>query len=140
MSHETRTLAEFIATTRFNDLPRGVVHEAQRHILDTLGAAVSGSTSESAEATRRATAHLSGTGDCTVIGRRARSNPFNAALTNGTAAYSTLMDDFYSSRGFVHPGNHVTPAALAMGEHLSSSGAALITAVVVGYEVSCRVA
>lgn len=140
MSHETRTLAEFIATTRFSDLPHGVVHEAQRHILDTLGAAVCGSTSDSAEATRRATAHLSGTGDCTVIGRRARSNPFNAALTNGTAAYSTLMDDFYSSRGFVHPGNHVIPAALAMGEHLSSGGAALITAVVVGYEVSCRVA
>jgi 2-methylcitrate dehydratase PrpD len=140
VSHETRTLAEFIAATRFDDLPEGVVHEAQRHILDTLGATICGSTSESAEATRRATARLDGAGACTVIGRRAHANPFNASLINGTAAYSTLMDDFYSSRGLVHPGNHVIPVALSMGEHLSSSGAALITAVVVGYEVSCRVA
>jgi 2-methylcitrate dehydratase PrpD len=138
MAHETRKLADFVSSTRYKDLPAAVVHEAKRHILDSLGAAVLGTNSEPANAVLKTIAILGGSQECTVIGHGGLSNPFNAALANGTAAYSTLMDDFYSGRGMVHPGNHVVTTALAMGEHVGIDGQSLIRSVVVGYEVSCR--
>jgi 2-methylcitrate dehydratase PrpD len=97
-----------------------------------------GADAEPAAAVRATIARLGGAQECTVIGQAGLSSVFNAALANGTTVYSTLMDDFYSGRGMVHPGNHVVPTALAVGEFAHGNGEAVLNAVVVGYEVSCR--
>lgn len=40
--HETRTLAEFVAQTQFDDLPPSLVDECKIAVLDTCGAACGG--------------------------------------------------------------------------------------------------
>jgi len=39
--NETRTLAEFVARLRYEDLPQAVVEQAGRIIVDTVGCAIS---------------------------------------------------------------------------------------------------
>jgi 2-methylcitrate dehydratase PrpD len=62
-----------------------------------------------------------------------------AALINGTAAHVSEIDDIYRD-GLYHPGAPTIAAAIAMGEAKGASGADLIRAVVVGYEIGCRIA
>src|SRR5262249_16842351 len=48
----SKELGRFIAGTQYDDLPGHVVAKAKRHILDTLGAALAGATSQEARRAR----------------------------------------------------------------------------------------
>ncbi|MGE4335428.1 MAG: MmgE/PrpD family protein [Pigmentiphaga sp.] len=61
-----------------------------------------------------------------------RASPRDAALVNGVAAHALDYDDV-GLQG--HPSAVLVPALLAEGEQRGSSGAALISAYVVGYEI-----
>lgn len=63
--------------------------------------------------------------------------PAAAALVNGTAAHALGLDDFHAPTT-VHPMVTVVPAALAASEAAGASGLRFLTAVVFGYEVTCR--
>ena len=61
-----------------------------------------------------------------------------ASLLNGTAGTMLELDEGNQyARG--HPGIHVVPAALAVGGRLAVSGADLILAIALGYEIGSRV-
>ena len=61
----------------------------------------------------------------------------NAAFANGMLAHADETDDFHPFTK-AHPGCSVVPAALALAERERASGAALIRAVVLGYDLGCR--
>ena len=61
----------------------------------------------------------------------------NAALANGMFAHADETDDFEPVTK-AHPGCAVVPAALAMAEREGRSGAELLAAVTLGYDVCCR--
>ena len=61
----------------------------------------------------------------------------NAAIANGMMAHADETDDSNGSAG-IHPGCAVLPAALAMGERENVSGADLVKAVVLGYDIGSR--
>ena len=83
---------------------------------------------------------LGGKEESTIIGEGGLFSLLHAPLANGTMAYSQMVDDLYlGPRGWVHPGNTVIPAALALGESRHISGADFLAALIVGYEVTCRV-
>ena len=138
MAGETRMLAEFISAASFEDLPAEVVHHAKRVILDHLGIATLGATSISAKKVVQTVKQLGGKEESTIIGEMGRFSPVWASLANGTMAYSQMIDDIYAARGWAHPGNAVISAALALTESRDVSGADFITAVVMGYEGTCR--
>jgi 2-methylcitrate dehydratase PrpD len=58
-----------------------------------------------------------------------------AAFANGISAHADESDD---SNDRLHPGCAVVPAAWAVAEREKQSGKSLLTAVVLGYEISCR--
>ncbi|MGV6873817.1 MmgE/PrpD family protein [Pseudochelatococcus sp. B33] len=60
--------------------------------------------------------------------------PGTLAWTNGTLCHQLNFDDV----GFTHPSVCTVPAVLAIGERQQSSGADLITAMAVAYEVFAR--
>jgi hypothetical protein len=63
--------------------------------------------------------------------------PWWAIVANGLAGTMLELDEGNRfARG--HPGIHVLPAALAEAERLGRSGAALLAALVVGYDVAAR--
>lgn len=60
----------------------------------------------------------------------------DAAFAGGVLGQSTLAEDLHTP-SLVHPGSMVVPTAMALAEQEGRSGAELLTAVVVGYEVAC---
>jgi hypothetical protein len=53
MDKTLATLADFAASRQFDHVPRSVLHETKRHLLDFLGCALGAFTAESVTATRR---------------------------------------------------------------------------------------
>ncbi|MBO0848080.1 MAG: MmgE/PrpD family protein [Pseudonocardia sp.] len=134
----TQHLAEFVATARHTDLPPDVIEHATLCVLDTLGCGLYGSTLPQASIVREMLA-AGGRGPAVVLGSAARLSAPDAALANGTAVHAFELDDLHP-RSIVHPGSVVITAALASAAlRPATTGADLLTAIVLGYEVAARV-
>jgi 2-methylcitrate dehydratase PrpD len=131
-------LAEFVADTRFEDLPPGTIAAAKDVVLDTLGAITAGSRlAENANFAQLA-AEMSGPGQAGIVGHPYRVQPVWATMVNATAGVALEMDEG-NRVGGGHPSIHVTPGALAVGEDLGSNGRDVLAAIILGYEVTSRV-
>lgn len=132
----TRTLAEFVADLRYEDLPRGTVVNAKEQLKSILGAIYAGSRMAPG---RKFAAAVRGFGDrpeATVIGRQPfRTSARHAALLNSVHAQVLEWEDWTT---LAHSGACVIPTALAAGELAGASGKELITAIVAGNEVLAR--
>ena len=131
-------LAEFVAETRFEDIPPDTISAARDVVLDTLGAITAGSRLEENANFARLAAEMSGPGQAGVIGHPYRTQPVWATFVNATAGVALEMDEG-NRVGGGHPSIHVTPGALAVGEDLGSSGRDVLSAIILGYEVISRV-
>ena len=133
----TRRLAETIALTRFDDLPRSVIVETRRAVLDWLGSALAGSIEGPARMTQRVVAALGASNEATVFSN-GRSSAAGAALANGVASHILEFDDVHKG-STLHPAAPVIPAALAVAEREHADGRAFLLAVAVGYDAALRV-
>ncbi len=80
---------------------------------------------------------LDGKGESTVFGDSKTWTPAVAALLNGALGHSLDFDDTHADSS-LHPSAPVVPAAFAVGEMVGASGRDVLTAIVAGYEVCCR--
>ncbi len=132
-------LADFATATSYASLPDEVTHQARRCLLDTLGAALAGGYhSASGRIIKAVVADFDEPPVATVIGSKLRRSPMTAALANGVMAHALELDDG-SKHATYHPGTSIIPTALALGEQLATDGRGLLTAIVLGYEVSLRI-
>jgi 2-methylcitrate dehydratase PrpD len=129
----TEALVGFVSALRYDGLSEDVRHYARRHLLDTVGVMIAGAGGEVAARAQAMLAAVRPPGGVPVPGRARRADLLDAAFLGGTAAHGIELDDGYT-KGSVHPGCAVVPAALAAGYVQRSSGKALIEAVVAGYE------
>ncbi len=136
--HETRELANFVVGTDYKDFPEKVREQAKMCILDYLGCALYGSTTEWCKYVGDFVKSAGCKEECTVIAHNWKTSATYAALMNGTMGHGFELDDSHS-KCFLHPGVVVIPSALAMGEKEHVNGKKLLTAVVLGYEVMCRI-
>jgi len=130
-------LATFCAGLRWERLPVAARERVAELVLDLAGVAVRGSAAASSRPLHDLVREQPA-GETTVLGTALRSSAAWAALANGAAAHATEMDDV-TTESSLHPGAAVIPAALAVGEERRASGAAVLEAVVAGYEVTIRV-
>jgi 2-methylcitrate dehydratase PrpD len=130
-------LAELGVDLHARPLPADVSDAARAAVLDWVGVTLGGSTQPVVAALLDGLGP--GTGPCRVIGRPDRVPVAVAALVNGSAAHVLELDDIYSA-GLFHPGAPVIAAALAVAEQRGCTFGDLLRAVVVGYEIGCRVA
>jgi 2-methylcitrate dehydratase PrpD len=137
--------AGFIASVRWNDLPAQVQWKARMCLVDNLAALLAGTLTDVSRISADHAAELWPGGQATVFrfepGRgweRRRANMAGAAFANGNTANGLDVDD--SARyAYGHAGAQLFPAALAVAEAEGRSGAELLTALVVGYEVAHRI-
>lgn len=140
MAHETRTLAEYVAGLDYDDLPPEVPQRAKLLLIDFAGSIVrAGHEADSTPSVLAALAdlQLDGPGLANVIGLPRRYAPPVAALLNGILGHSLDFDDTHADSS-LHPSAPVVSAALAAAEMVGASGRDLLTAIVAGYEVCCR--
>src|SRR5216683_2588592 len=133
----TGQLARYMAGARGLRLPPHVAQEGKHRILDTLAAMVSGAHLQAGEMAIAFARAQGGVAEATVLTTDIRTSAVNAALANGMFAHADETDDFEPVTK-AHPGSHVVPAALAMAEREGRSGAKLLAAVTLGYDVCCR--
>ena len=140
MANETATLAAYVADLSYDAIPREVLERAKGLTLDFLGSAVRAR--REAESTPSLLAmlkalSLDGDGEATVVGDGKTWTPAVAALLNGALGHSLDFDDTHADSS-LHPSAPVVPAAFAVGEMVNASGRDVLTAIVAGYEVCCR--
>lgn len=131
------TLAAYIAGALRKPLPPAVAEKTKHHLLDTLGAMVSGSRLTPGRMAISLVKTLGGTREATVIGSRIVTSPVNAALANGMLGHADETDDSHP-KGCLHPGCGIVAGALAMAESGRRSGTELLRAVALGYDVGAR--
>ena len=130
-------LSNYMGEAANRPLPRDVIAEAKKHILDTLGAAISGAKLVPGKHALQFAAMLGRQDTATVCASRILLNPIDAAFVNAVLSNADETDDNYSTGG-AHPGCAIIPAALAMGELQGIDGARFIRAVTLGYDVGMR--
>ena len=131
-------VSEFVARTRYEDLPGEMVRVAKKHILDTLASGLAGMPAEGSAIIRRYVEALGcGAQSSTIFGTGLRTIPRFAALANAAAMHADDYDDTYHPTRF-HPSAPVLAAVCAEAEHSGASGRDVLAAVAVGTEVSVK--
>jgi 2-methylcitrate dehydratase PrpD len=116
-----------------------VDHEAHRTFYNWLGCAVGAAQHEAAQMPRwRPCMLLQPAAQASLLGRKERVDMASAALVNGITSHTFDFDDTHL-KTIIHPAGPVASAVLALAEHTGASGRALIDALVLGIDVSCRV-
>src|SRR5690349_11670232 len=95
-------IARFVHGMDADALPREVIHEAKRLVLDTLACAVGAHASEPAVIVRGVARELGGTPESSVIGSRWKTSAPLAALVNGTLIRYLDSNDYYFGADSAH--------------------------------------
>ena len=133
----TKTLAQYIVRSRYEDIPKDVRHEASRALLNLCGCSIGGASHPTVEKALKAVRPFSGSNQASVLGRSEKLDILNAALLNGISSHVLDYDDTHVEA--IHISAPVWPALLALAEWQGASGANIIHAFVVGVEVECRI-
>jgi 2-methylcitrate dehydratase PrpD len=134
----SQAIVAFVGQLRHEALSEEVRHYARRHLLDTVGVMIAGAGGEVANRTEAMLSAVRPAGGVPVPGRARRADLLDAAFLGGTAAHGIELDDGFR-QGSVHPGCVVVPVLLALGYEGRVSGAALIEALVAGYEAEIAI-
>lgn len=132
----TQELVEFITAIRFEDLPKEVVHEAKRVLLDSVGCALAGIHTDKGKLSINLARRLNGKPESTILGTGNRVSCINAAFANGELINALDMD------AIMYPGHispYVIPGPLAVAESMGTSGKDLLLAIALGHEISGRI-
>ncbi len=133
----TRTLARFAVEARTGDLGREAVSATKRVALDTLGCTVGGRGVASSEILTRVRTASGGAGEATVLVGGERLPLASAAFLN--AHYANALDAEETIRHSGHLAACAVPPALSAAEALGKSGAELLGAIAVGFDIAARI-
>lgn len=137
----TGPLSRFIAGSQDAAIPEAVLERGRLHILDTLAAIVACRDLEPAVLARRYALAQSGDSrrsSATLLGTRERASLADAVFAGAMTGHAAEINDFIPS-AFVQPGPPIVSAALGLAEQRGLGGAALLKAVITGYELAGRV-
>jgi 2-methylcitrate dehydratase PrpD len=137
MATQAQQLAVFAERLKFEDIPPQVITRVKLHLLDILGIGLAASGMEYARLVVETVRAWGGQPQSTVLRYGDRLPAPSAVLANGSFTHGLDFDDTHAE-SITHASTCIVPPALAVGEALNANGKALLTAVVVGYEVITR--
>jgi len=137
MSTMTHTLAEFTVGLRYEDIPEDARVAAKRFIFDSVGCALGGLKQEDPEIYMKVLRYLGGNPHATILGTAEKMSLVDATLVNALLIRVMDYNDIYWMQDPSHPSD-IIPAALCVGEHLGKSGADILTAIIIAYEIEMR--
>lgn len=131
-------IADWAAGLRFTDIPEVVITDEKLRVLDILGVALAASTLPASAPVRTAALRL-GTGEeSRMWGYGDRTTAATAAMVNGSLAHALDYDDTHNE-SVVHISGPVVTTGLTLGEALRAGGKTVLTAIVAGAELGCRI-
>jgi 2-methylcitrate dehydratase len=130
-------LSDYTTALSFEDLPTDVVHQAKRLLIDTLGCAIGGYASEPSKIARALAEEITSRQPATVLGSGQRTSLELATFANGVMMRYLDFNDGYTSKESGHPSDALA-AVLSPTEVAHGDGKAVLTSMVLAYEVFCR--
>ncbi|MCW2850345.1 MAG: MmgE/PrpD family protein [Nocardioides sp.] len=137
MKTYTEQIADYVADTSFDALPESTVTAAKWVTLDLLGVVLPAINYGPGRVMNEYIRDTGGPGVATVVGTDIKTNAANAALANGTMAADMEQDDVHPESN-LHASSVFVPAMLGVAEEIDASGRDWINALVVAYDVGCR--
>src|SRR5262245_62103771 len=133
----SETFANFATELKYENVPQPIRERAKLLMLDAIGIAFASSKYEFAS---KALAGLSrfGGGEHAIINSERKLALRDAVMMNGILIHGLDYDDTYLP-GAVHMTSSNVPCLLGMGADAPANGKGLLTALVIGLEVSARV-
>jgi 2-methylcitrate dehydratase PrpD len=136
-------LAGYSVGTTYGALPGEVAERAKMLVHDQLACGFVGGDLPAGQVIARYVDAHRGVGEAAVFGLPGcRAPAALAALANGTCGHADEFDAVHSTSDFIatgHPTPVIVPAAVAVAERLSATGAELVNAVALGFDVGARV-
>jgi 2-methylcitrate dehydratase PrpD len=136
----TDTFARFVAETDYSTISDKTLANAKMHILDTVGAALAGSSTDTASIAFDYCKRIGKSEESAIWGTHLRSSAPMAAFANGLLGHAIDFDDWDAFIHAGHPTCMVAAAAFSLGELIGSSGRDLLRAYVLGIEVLTKIA
>jgi 2-methylcitrate dehydratase len=132
----TDTIVSFVDRVRFTDLPPSTIHAVKRRLVDSVGCACAAIDSSPAQIARQLAAQVSARRTASVIGMDTGTSVELATFANTVMGRHLDFNDGASATGLGggHPSDTIH-TSLAVGEALSRSGAEVLTAIVISYQV-----
>ncbi|MEM3670634.1 MAG: MmgE/PrpD family protein [Thermoprotei archaeon] len=132
-------LAAYSNSLRYSDLPKQLVTEAKRRVIDTLGVCYASFDAPPVRAARDLAAESTSKHGATVLGSWVKAPVDHAVFANGCAARYLDFNDTYLSKEALHPSDNI-PAVLGAAEAEQGSGRDLIVGTVLAYDLCCALA
>jgi 2-methylcitrate dehydratase len=133
-------LAGYAQRLNYDHLDAATIEQVKVLVIDTLGCGIAAFDEEAVRICRDI-ASVPASGASTIIGTNRRTTPDLASFANGAAfRYQDLNDIYVSPKAGgqgAHPSDHIA-ACLAVAEAERASTTELITAIVLAYEINCR--
>jgi 2-methylcitrate dehydratase PrpD len=131
-------LVDHVSRVNFQNLPTEVVEYCKLFIIDSFGVTFPGYSAPGCREVAELTRNWGGSGSTVLIHGNRAAPPF-AALANSTMMHALDFDDTLDVSA-LHTFVTVLPAGLATAEYLGGvDGKTLITALVLGVDMICRV-
>ncbi|MCH7712341.1 MAG: MmgE/PrpD family protein [Chloroflexi bacterium] len=137
MDRTTDILTDYACNLTYEDLSPEAVKQVKRTLIDTLGCAAGGFLSEPGKIARSMASSVSSDMPARILGTDVYSSPDMAGFANGVMVRYLDCNDCYFSPGGGHPSDMI-PAVLALADPMAAGGKDIITAIVLAYEVFCR--
>jgi len=133
-------LSTYISKTDYDSLPKEVISETKKFILDTIGVGLAGAREpgckEVVDLVKKWSSNSAGS---TIIYYGDRVSPPEAAFANSVLMHALDFDDTLDSSA-MHAHVSSIPAALAIAESKGKvNGKEFITAVTLGVDITCRI-
>ncbi len=133
-------LVSYVSETNYDRLPKEVINETKKFILDTIGVGLAGAREpgcrEVVELAKKWSLNKAGS---TIIYYGDRVSPPEAAFANSVMMHALDFDDTLDSSA-MHAHVSSLPAALALAEVKGKvNGKELITSVALGVDITCRI-
>ena len=132
----TKALADFVHDAPVGCASPRATDVIKQAVLDLLGVIVAGADEQAGGLALEYARTQAAQGPAAVLGGGVRLAPSLAALVNGTAGHALDYDDIGLGAG--HISVAILPAVFAVAELVEADGAAVVDALVVGYEVAHR--
>ncbi len=141
MEDITERFSELIAQLRIENIPISTIQKTRLFLLDYFAACCAGykMNREFNRACEKLLFENAGREESTVLFSDRKLPAGNAAFLNSCYAHGADLDDG-SKKAMGHVGAHVISAVFALAEKLHSSENDVLSAVITGYEVYCRIA
>ena len=132
----TGGLSRFAERIVYERLPRRVIEETKRLILDSMGCSIGGVITEKGRIGIGFGEHLSQGGETTILGHVKKAHPLSSAFANGELMNALDYESLLSPPEHLAP--YVMPACITSGEMRHVSGKELILSIAMAHEITTR--